>query len=52
MQILDHYIRLGFDLRVKPADEKCLFTVFEDDEQKHVRWEDELKEKIVNKFKK
>jgi hypothetical protein len=49
IEILDHYIRLGFDFKVSPADKKCLFNVFEDEEEKFARWEEETGEKIQKK---
>lgn len=41
IEILDRYIRVGFDVRVTEADEKCLFTVFEDQGSKYKRWNQE-----------
>jgi hypothetical protein len=32
---------VGFDVKVTEADEKCLFTVFENKESKYKRWADE-----------
>jgi hypothetical protein len=31
-EILDRFIRIGYDFRVTQADGKCLFNVFEDEE--------------------
>jgi hypothetical protein len=30
---LDRYLRVGFDVKLKPADEKCLFDNYEPDTQ-------------------
>jgi len=42
VQILEGYMRLAFDFRVRPASEDCVFNVFENQEQKQKRFFDEL----------
>lgn len=39
-------MRVGYDFKVQPADKKCLFNVFEDEESKFNRWQEETGEKV------
>jgi len=32
------FVRIAYDFKVTPADKKCLFNVFEEDESKFKRW--------------
>ena len=43
IEILDRYLRFGFDIKVKPADDECFFSIFEDQEEKYKRLEREVK---------
>lgn len=38
MEILDRYVRIGFDLKVGHADETCLFDIYETEQDKFARW--------------
>lgn len=49
IEILDRFIRVGFNVKVNPADESCLFTVFESKEEKYKRWEVESGIKMPGK---
>lgn len=46
IEIVDRYMRVGYDFKVQPADKKCLFNVFEDEATKFERWEEETGEKV------
>ena len=51
LEILNGFIRMGWDFNVGEADGKCLFTVFEDEQRRFSRWEKEIGERI-NKLSK
>ena len=46
IEILDRYLRFGFDFKVKSADEKCFFSAFESDKDLVKRLEEEVKKHI------
>lgn len=51
IEILDRYIRIGWDFNVNPADQSCILDVFEDEKKKISRWETEIGQKINQSFK-
>ena len=44
-EIEDRFMRIAYDFKVSPADKRCVFDVFESDEDKFVRWSEEGKKK-------
>jgi len=52
VEIEDRFMRLAYDFRVSPADPKCLFDVFEDEDYKFKRWENETGERMPKLAKK
>jgi hypothetical protein len=48
VEIEDGYMRIAYNFKTKPADKRCLFEVFEDDETKFDRWSKEAAKKNLN----
>ncbi|CDW76437.1 UNKNOWN [Stylonychia lemnae] len=46
VEIEDRFMRIAYDFKVSPADKKCLFNIFEEEESKFSRWEKETNLKI------
>lgn len=44
-EIEDGFMRIAYDFKVSSADKRCVFDVFESDEDKFVRWSEEGKKK-------
>jgi hypothetical protein len=38
VEIEDRFMRIAYDFKVVPANKKCLFDVFEEEESKFERW--------------
>ena len=41
----DRFLRIAFDMKVEPANKKCLFEAFEDDDVKFDRWSKDASKK-------
>lgn len=46
-EVEDGYIRIAYDFKVSPADKRCVFEVFESDDDKFDRWGKESEKKAM-----
>lgn len=51
-EVEDGFIRIAYDFKVNPADKRCVFEVFESDEDKFDRWGREAQNKNMPDFTK
>ena len=50
-EVEDRFIRIAYDFKVSTADKKCVFEVFESDDDKFGRWGKESEKKNMPDLK-